>query len=107
MSFGLCNLLGSVRLAAVCWEILWFPGFGAFAGDSAMANVGKFPERRAYARPRRERGVLRRLAMALSVLGTCTIPIGIWADDVLVVAIGLISIVAGVVWRLWLTLPDP
>jgi hypothetical protein len=57
--------------------------------------------------PLAERRVLRRLAMGLTVLGAVIIPMGIWADDVLVVTFGLVGVIWGVVWRLWLTLPEP
>jgi hypothetical protein len=91
---------------AVCWDFLWFQGLGrSRLGDSTMANVDRFAERGVYARPLVERGV-RLLAMGLIVLGTGTIPMGIWTDDVFVVTVGMIGVAAGGAWRLWLAVPD-
>ena len=71
-----------------------------------MANVDKFRERGAYARPLVERGV-RLLAMGLIVLGMGIIPMGIWANDVWIVTVGMIALATGGAWRLWLAIPDP
>jgi hypothetical protein len=45
--------------------------------------------------------------MGLIVMGACIIPMGIWAGDVFVVTVGMISVAAGGTWRLWLSVPDP
>jgi hypothetical protein len=92
---------------AVRWDFLWFCGSGRSQLGDSMANEGEFHEQGAYERPPIWPGVQRPLAMGLSLLGTGIVPIGIWADSVLVVTVGMIGVIGGVVWRLWLTLPDP
>jgi hypothetical protein len=71
-------------------------------GESVMANEIEFPEQGAYARTLIWAGVLQRCAKGLIVMGTGTIPMGIWADNVSVVIVGMIGVIGGVVWRLWL-----
>jgi hypothetical protein len=71
-----------------------------------MANGHKFLERGAYARSLVELGVHRRWVKGLMVVGAVIIPIGIWIDDVLVVTVGMIVVIGGGVWRLWLSIPD-
>jgi hypothetical protein len=71
-----------------------------------MANEREFAEQWAYARLLVERGVLW-LALALIVVGMGAIPIGIWADNLFVVTVGMIGMISGVLWVLWLAIPDP
>jgi hypothetical protein len=71
-----------------------------------MANESEFPEQEAYPWPLVERAV-RLLAMGLIVLGAGAIPIGIWADNVVVTTVGIDGVIASVAWWLWLSIPDP
>jgi hypothetical protein len=102
--FGLCNLPGTVRLMAVCWDFLWSGDSGrSRAGDSAMANERKFPEQWAYERRLMEDGTLRRRALALIVIGLAFIVMGGANLDLFAVTVGLIGVAAGGIWRWCLT----
>jgi hypothetical protein len=60
-----------------------------------------------FARPLMEHGVLRRRAVGLIVMGAGIIAMGFVAGDALAMTVGVIGVVAGGAWRLWLAIPDP
>jgi hypothetical protein len=93
--FGRCSLYGGVL------GLFVVPGFGAFAncGDAVMANERTFAERRPYERRLMGRGILRRRALALIVIGLAFTFMGGVNLDVFEVTVGCIAVAAGGAWR--------
>jgi hypothetical protein len=76
-----------------------------------MANEGEFPERgglrAAVGRTLVRRGVLWGWAGALMVMGASIVAVGFVVGYLLIVIVGVMGVLGGGFWRLWLSIPDP
>jgi hypothetical protein len=86
---------------AECRDFLWFQDCGAFAdpGNAMMANERIFAERRAYERRLTGRGILRRRALGLIVMGLAFIFMAGVNLDIFDATVGCIAVAAGGAWR--------